>query len=76
MVETFGVEKASRIPAFSGVPTLSKVNEHQASEEKEDISKFLYREAVGMFIWTAKMARLDIACTVRAVARFSVKTVD
>ena len=32
--------------------------------------KFPYREAVGALMWTATMIRPDIACAVRAVARF------
>ena len=32
--------------------------------------KFPYREAVGALMWTATMTRPDIACAVRAVARF------
>ena len=46
MVKKFGVEKASRIPASSGVPTLSKADEPQTSKEKE-MPNFLYQEAVG-----------------------------
>ena len=34
------------------------------------MKKFPYREAVGALMWTATMTRPDIACTVRAVARF------
>ena len=32
--------------------------------------KFPYREAVGALMWTATMAWPEIACAVRAVARF------
>ena len=46
------------------------MDELQASEEKEEMSKFPYREAVGALMWAAKMTQLDITCTVRAVARF------
>ena len=35
MVEKFGVKKASRVPASSGVPTLSKTDEPQTLEKKE-----------------------------------------
>ena len=31
---------------------------------------FPYREAAGALMWTATMTRPDIACAVRAVARF------
>ena len=34
------------------------------------MSKFLYREAVGAFMWTATMTRPDISCAVHAVTRF------
>ena len=69
MAEKFGVEKASRISASSGVPTLSKVDEPQIPEEK-DLSTFPYWEAVGALMWTAMVIRPDIACAVRAVVRF------
>ena len=32
--------------------------------------KFPYLEAVGALMWTATMTWLDIACAVRAIARF------
>ena len=70
MVEKFGVEKASRIPASSGVPTLSKADESQTLEEKEDMLIFPYQEAVGALIWMATITRPGIACAVRAVVRF------
>ena len=70
MVNRFGVKKATKIPAASGVPTLSKADELRNPEEKEEIRKFLYREAVGALMWTATMTRPDVACAVRAVARF------
>ena len=70
MVKRFDVKKATRIPAASGVPTLSKVDEPRNPEEKEEMRKFSYREAVGALMWTATMTRPDIACAVRAVARF------
>ena len=37
MVETFGLKKASRVPASSGVPTLSKADEPQTPEEKKNV---------------------------------------
>ena len=52
------------------MPTLSKADEPRNLEEKEEMRKFPYREAVGAFMWTATMTRPDIACAVRAVARF------
>ncbi|CAM9166761.1 unnamed protein product [Ascophyllum nodosum] len=70
MVEKVGVEKASRISASSAVPTLLKADEPQTPEEKEEMSKFPYREAVGAHMWTATTTRLNIACAVRPVARF------
>ena len=40
-------------------------------EEKQEMRKFPYREVAGALImWTATMTRPDIACAVRAVARF------
>ena len=52
------------------MPTLSKADEARNPEEKEEMRKFPYREAVGALMWTATMTRPDIACAVRAVARF------
>ena len=70
MVKRFDVKKATTIPAASGVPTLSKADEPRNPEEKEEMRKFPYREAVGALMWTATMTPPDIACAVRAVARF------
>ena len=70
MVKRFDVKKTPKIPAASGVPTLSKADEPRNPEEKEEIRKFPYREAVGALMWTATMTWPDIACAVRAVARF------
>ena len=70
MVKRFDVKKATKIPAASGVPTLSKADEPRNPEEKEEMRKFPYREAVGALMWTATMTRPDIACAIRAVARF------
>ena len=68
MVKRFDVKKATKIPAASGVPTRSKIDEPRNPEEKEEMRKFPYREAVRVLMWTA--TRPDIACAVRAVARF------
>ena len=70
MIKRFDVKKATKIPAASAVPTLSKADEPRNSEEKEEMRKFPYREAVGALMWTATMTRPDIASAVRAVARF------
>ena len=70
MVKMFDVKKSTKIPAASGVPTLAKVDGPRNPEEKEGMRKLPYREAVGALIWTATMMRPDIACAVRAVARF------
>ncbi|CAN0376942.1 unnamed protein product [Ascophyllum nodosum] len=70
MVKRFDVKKATKIPIASGVPTLSKADEPRNPEEKEEMRKFPYREAVGALMWTATMTRPDIACAVRTVARF------
>ena len=70
MVKRFDVKKTTKIPAASGVPTLSKADEPRNPEEKEEMRKFPYREAVGALMWTATMTRPDIACAVRVVARF------
>ena len=70
MVKTFDVKKTTKIPAASGVPSLPKADEPRSPEEKDEMRKFPYREAVGALMWTATMTRPDIACAVRAVARF------
>ena len=70
MVKRFDAKKATKIPATSGVPTLSKGDEPRNPEENEEMTKFPYREAVRALMWTATMTRPDIACAVRAVARF------
>ena len=70
MVKRFGVKKATKIPAASGVPTPSKADKPRNPKEKEEMRKFSYRDAVGALMWMATMTRPDIACVVRAVARF------
>ena len=70
MVNSFDVKKAPKIPPASGVPTLSKADEPRNPEEKEEMRKFPYREAVGALMWTATMIRPDIVCAVRAMNRF------
>ena len=70
MVEKFGVEKASRTPAYSRVPALSKRTSRKLQRRKGDMLKFPYREAIGALMWTETTIRPDIACAVRAVARF------
>ena len=50
MVKRFDVKKAIKIPAASRVPKLSKADELRNPEEKEEMRKFPYREAVGAFI--------------------------
>ena len=40
MVKRFDVEKATKIPVASGVPTLSKAEEPRNPEEKEEMRKF------------------------------------
>ena len=70
MVKIFYAKKATKIPAAPGVPTSLKADEPRNPEEKEEMMNFPCREAVGTLMWTATMTRLDIACAVRAVARF------
>ena len=70
MAKKFDVKKATKTSAASGVPTLSKADEPRNPEEKEKMRKFPYRDAVGALMWTVTMTRPDIACAVRAVARF------
>ena len=70
MVKRFDVKKATKILAASGVPALSNADEPGNPEEKEEMRKFPYREVVGALMWTAMITQPDIACAVRAVARF------
>ena len=70
MVKMFDVKKATKILAASGATTLSTADEPRNPEEKEEMKKFSYREAVGALMWTATMTLPDIACAVRAVAKF------
>ena len=44
MCERFDVKKATKIPAASGVPTLSKTDEPRNPEEKKEMRKFPYRK--------------------------------
>ena len=54
-----------------GCQPFLQVNESQTpEEEEEDMLKLPYREAFGALMWTATMTRPDIACAVRAVAKF------
>ena len=69
MVETFGIEKASRTSAFSRVPTLSKADKPQTSDEKGGTVEIPYREAVEVLMWTAKITRPNIVCAVHAAPR-------
>ena len=70
MVKRFDVKRATKIPAASGVRTLSKADGPRNPEEKGEMRKFPYREAVGALMWTATMTGPDIACAVHAGARF------
>ena len=47
MVKRFAVNKATKIPAASGVPTLSKADKPRNPEGKKKMRKFSYREVVG-----------------------------
>ena len=69
VMETFGVQKASRAPASSEVPTRSKADEPQ-TQEKYNMLKIPYRDAIGRLMWTATMTRPDIEGVVRTVAGF------
>ena len=64
VMETFGVQKASRVPASLEVPILSKADEPQ-TQEKENMLKFPYRDAIGRLMWTSTMTRPDIVGSVK-----------
>ena len=70
MVEKFGVQKARGHQLFRGGQSFLQANEPQTPEEEEYMFKFPYREAMGALIWTPTMTRPDVACALRAVARF------
>ena len=70
MVETFGTEKASRTPAFSGVTTLSKADGPQAPEEKKNIFHVPIPGGRGGAHVDGNNDTSHILCVVRAVARF------
>ena len=70
MVEKFGIEKASRKPACSAVPTLSKADEPQTPQEKKYMLNFPYWEAVRARTWMSTMARPYFTSAVRDVASF------
>ena len=70
MVKRFDFINVIKIPAASGVPTLSKADDPRNPEGKEEMRKFPYRSAVGTLMWTATMTRPEIACAGRAVASF------
>ena len=53
-----------------GYQPFFQVNKPQTPEEEVGMLKFPYWEAMGALMWTATMTRPDIACAVRAVARF------
>ena len=80
MSERFGAELGNKLKlkymsdtSFLEGPTLSNADELQTPEEKKEMLKFPYREVVEAFMWTAPMTRSDVACEVRAVARFCEK---
>ena len=70
MVEKFGVEKARRTSASSGVPILSPSGLAANSGGRGRCVEVPYQEAVGALMWMATMTRPDIACAVPAVIRF------
>ena len=45
--ERFGIDKATMVAATTGVKPLSKEHDPKTPEEKEDMTKISYREAVG-----------------------------
>ena len=69
MLNRFGVNSFSDIPATSGV-------ELGPREEGEPKGDWPYREAVGRLMWLSTMTRPDISNAVRAVARHSHNPTD
>ena len=53
-----------------GYQPFLQVNKPQTPKEEVDMFKFPYWEAMGALMSTAMITRPDIACAVRAVARF------
>ena len=69
MLNRFGLNSSSDIPATPGVELGSR-------EEGEQKGEWPCREAVGSLMWLLTMTRPDISNTVRAVARHSHKPTD
>ncbi len=63
LTERFNVESASPLPAYPTVELAPRSNNEPVTDEP-------YREAVGCLLWLSNMTRLDIADSVRTVARF------
>ena len=70
MMETFGIQTASRTPAPSGVTTLSKADGPQTPEEKEDIFNVPIPGGSGGAHVDGNDDTSHIVYAVRAVARF------
>ena len=68
MLDRFGVQSSSEIPAIPGVELASR-------EEGELEGFWPYREAVGSSMWLSTMTRPGISIAERAVARHSTTTI-
>ena len=69
-IERFGIDKTAMVTATTGVKPLSKVHGPKTPEEKQEMMKIPYREAVGAFMWTPTMTRPDISSAVHTMAKF------
>ena len=70
ITERFGIGETAMVPVTEGVKPLSKEHGLKTTEEKEEMTKIPYREAVGALMCTSTMTRPDISSAVRSVAKF------
>ena len=69
ITERFGIDMAVMVKATAGVKPLSKEDGLKTSEEKEEMTKISYREAVGALMWTSTRTWPYILIAVRTVIK-------
>ena len=58
------------IPMVTGAKPLSKEDGPKTSNEREEMRRIPYREAVGALMWAATMAGLDLSFAAHNLAKF------